>query len=138
MHDDLKSLLPKVDFTRRQFVVTSLAAGFAAGRAAGLGRDHHDRHQGPGQPAKSRFRSADGEIPAYRAMPDKGGPFPVVLVVQEIFGVHEHIKDVCRRFAKLGYLAIAPELYARQGDVSKITDIQEIIARSSPRCPTSR
>ena len=71
----------------------------------------------------------DGEIPGYRAMPEKGKTFPVVLVVQEIFGVHEHIKDVCRRFAKLGYLAIAPELYARQGDVSKLTDIQEIISK---------
>src|SRR4029077_21201225 len=53
---------------------------------------------------------------------------PVVLVVQEIFGVHEHIKDICRRFAKLGYLAIAPELYARQGDVSKLSNTDEIIA----------
>jgi carboxymethylenebutenolidase len=68
----------------------------------------------------------DGEIPAYRAMPATGGPFPVALVVQEIFGVHEHIKDVCRRFAKLGYLAIAPEMYARQGDVSKLKTIDEI------------
>ena len=69
-------------------------------------------------------------MPAYRAMPDKGGPFPVVLVVQEIFGVHEHIKDLCRRFAKAGYLAVAPELYARQGDVSKIDRHHR---RSSPR-----
>ena len=53
-------------------------------------------------------------------MPAKGKNFPTVLVVQEIFGVHEHIKDVCRRFAKLGLLAIAPEMYFRQGDVSKL------------------
>jgi carboxymethylenebutenolidase len=66
-------------------------------------------------------------MPAYRAMPEKGGPFPVVLVVEEIFGVHEHIKDVCRRFAKVGYLAIAPELFARQGDVSKLKEINDII-----------
>jgi carboxymethylenebutenolidase len=59
-------------------------------------------------------------------MPAKGGPFPVVLVVQEIFGVHEHIKDVCRRFAKLGYFAVAPEMYARQGDVSNLKSIDEI------------
>ena len=70
--------------------------------------------------------AAGGEIPAYRAMPATGGPFPVALVVQEIFGVHEHIKDICRRLAKLGYLAIAPELYARQGDVSNLTDFQKI------------
>jgi carboxymethylenebutenolidase len=73
-----------------------------------------------------KIPAKDGEIPAYRAQPLGKGPFPVVLVVQEIFGVHEHIKDVCRRFAKLGYLAIAPELYARQGDVSQLKDINEI------------
>ena len=68
----------------------------------------------------------DGEMPAYRAMPATGRGFPVVLVVQEIFGLHEHIKDVCRRFAKAGYLAVACELYARQGDVSKLANIDEI------------
>lgn len=68
----------------------------------------------------------DGDIPAYRAMPSQGRLFPVALVVQEIFGVHEHIKDVCRRLAKLGYMAVAPELYARQGNVSKLSDIEEI------------
>src|SRR4029450_10438691 len=65
--------------------------------------------------------------PAYRAMPAPGGTFPTVLVVQEIFGVHEHIKDICRRFAKVGYLAVAPELYARQGDVSKISNMNDIM-----------
>ncbi len=69
----------------------------------------------------------DGEIPGYQAMPATGKKFPVIIVVQEIFGVHEHIKDICRRLAKLGYLAVAPELYARQADVSKITDIQQIL-----------
>lgn len=72
---------------------------------------------------------ADGEIPAYLAHPAEGSGFPVVLVVQEIFGVHEHIKDVCRRLAKLGYLAVAPELFARQGDVSSMTDINEIVTK---------
>jgi carboxymethylenebutenolidase len=73
------------------------------------------------------IKTADAEIPAYRAMPAVGGPFPVVLVVQEIFGVHEHIKDICRRLAKAGYFAIAVELYARQGDVSKLTSIEAIL-----------
>ena len=68
-------------------------------------------------------------------MPDNGGPFPVILVVQEIFGVHEHIKDICRRLAKLGYLAVAPELYARQGDVSKITDFREIFSKVVSKVP---
>lgn len=57
----------------------------------------------------------DGEIPAYMAAPKAGGPFPVVLVVQEIFGVHEHIKDVCRRFANLGYLAVARSFISAKG-----------------------
>jgi len=68
----------------------------------------------------------DGEIPAYRAMPSDSKSVPVMLVIQEIFGVNEHMRDVCRRFAKLGYMAIAPEMFARQGDVSKMTDHQEI------------
>lgn len=68
----------------------------------------------------------DGEIPAYRAMPSTGENFPIVLVIQEIFGVHEHIQDVCRRFAKLGYSAIAPQLFVRQGDVLRLSNIDEI------------
>ena len=81
---------------------------------------------------------ADGQIPGYRAMPAAGGPFPVVLVVQEVFGVHEHIRDICRRLAKRGYLAVAPELYARQGDVSKIPDTQEIFAKVVSKVPDAQ
>jgi len=80
----------------------------------------------------------DGDMVAYRAMPAEGGPFPVVLVVEEIFGVHEHIKDVCRRFAKLGYMAVAPELFARQGDVSKMTEIPEIISKVVSKVPDAQ
>lgn len=68
----------------------------------------------------------DGTIPAYRSVPAIGSNFPIVLVIQEIFGVHEHIQDITRRFAKLGYLAIAPELFVRQGDVSKLSSIDQI------------
>ena len=75
---------------------------------------------------------------AYRAMPATGSGFPVVLVVQEIFGVHEHIRDVCRRFARLGYFAISGELYARQGDVSKTTDIPKIIADVVSKVPDAQ
>src|SRR5208283_3141006 len=63
-----------------------------------------------------------------RAMPESGGPFPTVLVIHEVFGVHEHIKDVCRRWARLGYYAIAPELFARQGDAAKEADIAKLMA----------
>lgn len=74
------------------------------------------------------FPTAGGPMPGYAAKPEGTGPFPVVLVVQEIFGVHDYIRDVCRRLAKLGYLAVAPELYFRQGDPSKIDDIQTLLA----------
>ncbi|HET7730503.1 MAG TPA: dienelactone hydrolase family protein [Usitatibacter sp.] len=69
---------------------------------------------------------AGGTMAAYRAMPAGGRNLPTVLVVQEIFGVHEHIKDIARRLARAGYLAVAPDLYARQGDVSKLSDIDAI------------
>jgi len=85
-----------------------------------------------------KIPTRDGLVPAYRAMPEKGGKLPVVLVVQEIFGVHEHIKDVCRRLAKLGYFAITVELYFRQGDVTKFTDNQEIFAKVVNHVPDSQ
>ncbi len=85
-----------------------------------------------------RIATRSGPVPAYRAMPEKGDRFPLVLVVQEIFGVHEHIKDVCRRLAKLGYFAISVELYYRQGDVSRLTDNQEIFAKVVNHVPDSQ
>jgi len=69
---------------------------------------------------------ADGAVPTYYARPEGNGPFPIVLVNEEIFGVHDYIKDICRRLAKLGYLAVAPEIYARIADMSKITDFTNI------------
>jgi carboxymethylenebutenolidase len=75
-----------------------------------------------------KIPTARGEVPAYRATPAKPskGKAPVLLVVHEIFGVHEHIKDVCRRLAKLGYFALAPDLFARHGDATQIADINEL------------
>jgi carboxymethylenebutenolidase len=141
MHEDLLSLLPGAGPTRRQFVVTSLAAGFAMAvqpvSADTITTDSKGLEAGEVKiPVKDGDK--EGEIPAYRAMPDRGGPFPVVLVVQEIFGVHEHIKDLCRRLAKAGYLAVAPEMYARQGDVSKLKDIQEIFSKVVSKVPDSQ
>src|SRR5262249_11667367 len=119
MKEDVLSLMTTTELTRRQFVVTTLAGGFAlAGRPLPAQTITPDATGLVGSEVK--LPVSDGEIPAYRAMSASGKALPVVLVVQEIFGVHEHIKDICRRFAKLGYMAIAPELYARQGDVSKI------------------
>jgi carboxymethylenebutenolidase len=143
MHDkwtgpELDSLLGKSALTRRDVLMTSLAIGFAA--AAGpVAADTVITTVSEGLTAgEVKIPAADVEIPAYRAMPAKGGPFPVVLVVQEIFGVHEHIKDVCRRFAKEGYLAVAPELYARQGDPTKFTDYKQLFAEIVGKVPDAQ
>ncbi len=126
MDADMKSLSPQLDFSRREALVTSLAAGFAVATQPVAAETTIKTDTQGLEAGEVKIKTPDVEIPAYRAMPQAGGPFPVVLVVQEIFGVHEHIKDVCRRLAKLGYFAIAPELYARQGDVSKLKSIDEI------------
>jgi len=137
MHQDLQSLMPKTQFTRREFVVTTLASGFALAvqpvSAQTITTDTTGLTAG-----EVKVPVAEGEMPAYRAMPASGGPFPVALVVHEIFGVHEYIKDICRRFAKLGYLAIAPDLYARYGDVSKIADMGEIISKVVSKVPDAQ
>ena len=126
------------DLTRRQFItVTALSAGFALAAhpiaAAVINTDAAGLIAG-----EVKIPVTDGSIPAYRAMPASGSNFPVILVIQEIFGVHAHIQDICRRLAKLGYLAIAPEMFARQGDVSKITDIQEIISKVVSKVPDAQ
>lgn len=138
MNEELLSLLPPTEVTRRRFVVTSLAAGFALSTHPIAAQTVITTDTKGLVAGEVKIPVKDGEIPAYRALPEKGNNFPVVLVVQEIFGVHEHIKDLCRRFAKSGYLAVAPELYARQGDVSKMTNIQEIIRDVVPKVPDAQ
>jgi carboxymethylenebutenolidase len=133
MHETVQPL----QWTRRAFVMSGLASGFALAvrpvsaqtiqtGAAGL------------DAGEVKIPVPDGELPGYRAMPKTGGPFPLVLVVQEIFGVHEHIKDICRRLALQGYMAVAPELYARQGDVSGLQDIQEIFSKVVSKVPDAQ
>ena len=124
-------------FSRRSFVMTSLASGFAVASNPVLAQAITTDSTGL-VAGEISVPVADGKIPAYRAMPTAPGTYPVLLVVQEIFGVHEHIKDMCRRFAKLGYYAIAPELYARQGDVSKMTDIGTILSTMVAKVPDAQ
>jgi carboxymethylenebutenolidase len=135
---DLASLAPRLEVNRRGFVVTMLAAGFAAAVRPGAAQSVITTDSAGLTAGEVKIPVKDGQVPAYRAMPAQGSGFPVVLVVQEIFGVHEHIKDVCRRLAKAGYLAVAPELYARQGDVSTMTDIQEILKTVVSKVPDAQ
>jgi carboxymethylenebutenolidase len=82
-----------------------------------------------------KIPAGDTELPGYFAKPAGAGPFPTVLVNEEIFGVHEYIKDVCRRLAKAGYAAVAPEIYARLGDLSKMTDVGQIVSQVVSKAP---
>ena len=127
MHDESQSILPKVELSRREFTVATLATGFALAVQPVVQAQVITTSTEGLEAGEVKISTDEGAIPAYRAMPAKGEKFPVVLVVQEIFGVHEHIKDICRRLAKKGYLAIAPEMYARQGDVSQLKEFPEIL-----------
>jgi len=84
------------------------------------------------------LKVGDFDLPAYRARPEGEGRFPIVVVVSEIFGVHEHIADVARRFARLGYLAVAPELFVRQGDAKATSDIDTLFATIISKVPDAQ
>ena len=120
---DLNSLLPDVQVDRRGFVAACIAAGFAVSAEPVLA-----------QAIKTPMDGLDGgdtkigDIPAYYAVPKGAGKHAVVLVVAEVWGLHEHIKDVVRRVAKEGYFAVANEPYFRQGELWKIDDIKQVLA----------
>ena len=137
--EDLLALATtRTTWSRRDFVATSLAAGFALAVQPVSAQTMITTSAEGLTAGDVTIPAGDIEMPAYRAMPAKGKNFPVILVVQEIFGVHEHIKDVARRFAKNGYLAIAPSLYHRQGDVSQLKDNKEIFAKVVSKVPDAQ
>lgn len=124
---EFDSLMPALRLDRRGFLVTSVSAGFALATQPVMAQTAiRTDSQGLAE-GEVKVATADGPLPAYWAMPTGGKNLPTVLVVHEIFGVHEYIKDVCRRLAKAGYLAVAAEMYARHGDVSKMSNIREIL-----------
>ncbi|MCA7084360.1 dienelactone hydrolase family protein [Cupriavidus sp. DB3] len=122
---EVESLVPGQTFDRRSFVKTAIGSAFAAAAlpvtAQAIKTDFEGLTAG-----EVTIPSGDFKMPIYRAMPQGKRDLPVVLVISEIFGVHEYIADTCRRFAKQGYLAIAPELFARQGDPTSFGTIQEL------------
>ena len=126
-HDrEIRLAMTDPNISRRTFALTTLSVGFALAvmpvSAETIVTDKNGLIAG-----EIAIPVSDGTIPGYRAMPATGGRHALVLVVHEIFGVHEHIKDLCRRLAKAGYFAVAPELFARQGDMSKFSSDQEIL-----------
>lgn len=128
--DTMDRLWEVAEANRRELLATGAAVGFVSGFAASVQpvmaetmiiTDAAGLEQG-----MVTIETPAGPVAAYRAMPVGAKRLPLVLVIQEIFGLHEHIKDVCRRFAKAGYCAIAPSMYDRQGDVTKLTSFDEI------------
>ena len=118
--------MSELELSRRTLARTGLATGFAVA-VLPVTADTITTDTAGLEAGEIMIKTKDGEIPAYMAMPKDGKDLAVVLVVQEIFGVHEHIKDICRRFGKKGYLAIALDLYVRQGDVSNLKEFPEIL-----------
>jgi carboxymethylenebutenolidase len=126
--------LRRYPLARRGFVMTSLISGFTLATTTVEAQAIHTDSDGL-DTGEMQIPVKDGHLPGYYARPAKGTNFPVVLVNEEIWGVHEYIKDVCRRLAKAGYMAVAPEIYARIADLSKITDTQQIIKEVIPKKP---
>jgi carboxymethylenebutenolidase len=124
---EVDSLIPHVPFDRRTFIKATFGTGFAAAVLPVSAQTIHTDSEGL-EAGAIGVRASDGTlVPAYHAQPKGKTKLPVIIVIHEAFGVHEHIADVCRRFAKLGYLAIAPNLYTRQGDPSSYQSIQQLI-----------
>lgn len=122
---------------RRSLVTSGLISGFTLATQRVEAQAIHTDTQGLAA-GEARIPTTDGTLPAYFAKPTGSGPFPIVQVNEEIFGVHEYIKDVCRRLAKHGCLAVATEYYARQGDLSKMTDMSRIIQEVISKAPDAQ
>lgn len=135
---DFASLVPGQAFTRRNFIVTSLGAGFALAVQPVTAQTAITTDEQGLVAGEVRIPVKDGEMVAYRALPKGAAKPAVVLVVAEIFGVHEYIRDVCRRLAKAGYCAVAPELFARQGDPRHYTAIPDILANIVNKTPDAQ
>ena len=136
--DDFASLVPGRDFSRRDFVRTAVGSGFAAAvlpiGAQTIRTDSEGLTVG-----EVSIPVGDFKLPAYRAMPaGKRAGLPTVLVVSEIFGVHEYIADVARRLARQGYLAIAPELFVRQGDAQSYGEVAKLVSEVVSKVPDAQ
>jgi len=121
--DHFNSLMPKVPVDRRSFIAAAVAAGFAVSAEPVLAQAIRTPMDGlEGGDVKI------GDIPAYYAVKKGGGKRPVVIVIPEIWGMHEYQKDICRRLAHVGYFGVSLDPFFRSGDLSKVTDIKQVLA----------
>ena len=138
LKEEFDTLVPSGGLSRRGFTRTALGAGFAAAALPVVGQTTIKTDSQGLVVGEVDIAVGDFRMPAYRAAPAGRTGAPVVLVVSEIFGVHEHIADIARRFAKLGYFAIAPELFARQGDPQSYGEIGKLIAEVVSKVPDAQ
>ncbi|MDC6168175.1 MULTISPECIES: dienelactone hydrolase family protein [unclassified Roseateles] len=136
--EDVESLHPGRDFNRRDFVHTAVGSGFAAAVLPVMAQTVIKTDSQGLEVGEVMITAGDFKLPAYRAQPAGAKNPPVILVISEIFGVHEHIADVARRFAKQGYLAIAPELFVRQGDAGSYGETAKLIAEVINQVPDAQ
>ncbi|WP_338415482.1 dienelactone hydrolase family protein [uncultured Sphaerotilus sp.] len=135
---DFDSLTPSRDFSRRSFVQTAIGSGFAAAVLPVVAQNVITTPSDGLVVGEVTIDVAGFKMPAYRAAPAGGKNLPVVLVISEIFGVHEHIADVAKRFARLGYLAIAPELFVRQGDAGSYGEMAKLMSEVIGKVPDAQ
>lgn len=139
---DFSALLPtqttESGASRRTALKVALGVGYAA-TAMPIVAQTSIKTSSEGLNAGEGIYDMEGfSVPFYYAAPAGKKNLPVVLVIQEIFGVHEYIADTCRRFAKAGYLAIAPELYARQGDPATYSQMAKLMAEVVSKVPDAQ
>ena len=135
---ELDSLTPSRAFSRRDFARTSVGAGFAAAVMPVEAQTQVKTASDGLTVGEVTIDVGDFKLPAYRAMPAGKSQLPVVLVVSEIFGVHEYIADVARRFARQGYLTIAPEMFVRQGDAGSYGEIAKLMSEVVSQVPDAQ
>ena len=135
LQEEFDTLVPQRDFNRRDFVRTSVGSGFAAAALPIAAQTVIKTDSSGLLVGEVTIPVGSFKMPAYRAAPAGKANAPVVLVISEIFGVHEHIADVARRLAKAGYFAIAPELFIRQGDAGSYGEIAKLIAEVVSKVP---
>jgi len=138
IEQEVDSLAPSRDFSRRDFVRTSVGSGFAAAVLPVVAQTAIKTDVNGLLAGEVTIPVGDFKMPAYRAAPAGKAHAPVVLVISEIFGVHEYIADVARRFAKAGYFAVAPELFVRQGDAGSYGEISKLIAEVISKVPDAQ
>ena len=128
---DMESLVPKVSFSRRGFIASSLASGFALAAGPVVGQTVINTPADGLDAGVAQIPVSGGNLPVYFVSPKKAGKYPVVIVIPEIWGMHEHIRDVTRRLGKAGYFAVTLEPYFRMGDLTRIADIKEVLAKAN-------